>query len=143
MPIELSIPGFSAKKFNELTEQEILALAISSEEEDSGIYAAYANKLRSTYPASAAVFDEMAAEENQHRRRLIDLYQKRFGSFIIPLRRENVSGYYARNPVWLIENLGLERVRNKSTHKAKLTTTPLPRAGPPTPMHSFGILAAA
>ncbi len=114
MPIELSIPGFSAKKrFDELTEQEILALAISSEEEDSGIYAAYANKLRSTYPASAAVFDEMAAEENQHRRRLIDLYQKRFGSFIIPLRRENVSGYYARNPVWLIENLGLDRVRNE------------------------------
>lgn len=76
MPIGLSIPGFSTKKrFDELTEQEILALAISSEEEDGGIYGAYANKLRNSYPASAAVFDDMAAEENEHRRRLIDLYQ--------------------------------------------------------------------
>ncbi len=114
MPIGLSIPGFSTKKrFDELTEQEILALAISSEEEDGGIYGAYANKLRNSYPASAAVFDDMAAEENEHRRRLIDLYQKQFGNFIIPLRRENVSGFYARSPVWLIENLGLDRIRQE------------------------------
>ncbi len=114
MPIGLSLPGFTAKKrFDELTQQEILALAITSEEEDGHIYAAYANKLRGNYPASAAVFDDMAAEENEHRRRLIDLYQKRFGDFILPLRREHVAGFYTRKPVWLIENLGLDRIREE------------------------------
>lgn len=114
MPIGLSLPGFSAKKhFNELTQQEILALAIASEEEDGNIYTAYANKLRSSYPASAAVFDDMSAEENEHRRRLIDLYKKRFGEFILPIRREHVTGFYTRKPVWLIENLGLDRIREE------------------------------
>lgn len=114
MPIGLSLPGFSAKKhFNELTQQEILALAIASEEEDGNIYTAYANKLRSSYPSSAAVFDDMSAEENEHRRRLIDLYKKRFGEFILPIRREHVTGFYTRKPVWLIENLGLDRIREE------------------------------
>lgn len=114
MPFGLSWPGFSAKKqFEQLTEQEILALAISSEEEDGRIYATYANKLRADFPASAAVFDDMASEENEHRRRLIELYKKRFGDFIIPLRRDHVSGFYARKPVWLIENLGLDRMRQE------------------------------
>lgn len=114
MPIGLSLPGFSAKKrFDDLTQQEILALSITSEEEDGQIYAAYANKLRANYPASAAVFDDMSAEENEHRRRLIDLYKKRFGDFILPIRREHIAGYYTRKPVWLIENLGLNRIREE------------------------------
>lgn len=114
MPIGLSWQGFSARKrFEDLSQQEILALAISSEEEDGRIYAAYANKLRAEYPASAAVFDDMAAEENEHRRRLIELYQKRFGDFIVPIRREHVAGFYDRKPVWLIENLGLDRMRQE------------------------------
>lgn len=114
MPFRLSLPGFSGKKrFEDLTQQEILALAISSEEEDGRIYATYANRLRSDYPSSAAVFDDMAAEENEHRRRLIDLYKNRFGDFIIPLRRDHVTGFYSRKPVWLIENLGLDRMRQE------------------------------
>lgn len=110
-----SIPGFGSKRrFDDLSEQEILALAISSEEEDARIYRAYAAKLAAAYPRSAAVFEGMAATEDEHRRRLIEAYQRRFGDFIIPIRREHVAGYIARNPVWLVENLGLDRVREEA-----------------------------
>jgi rubrerythrin len=102
------------RRFSDLTEKEVLALAIASEEEDGRIYAAYAASLRATYPASAAVFDGMAEEENQHRQRLIEAYRRRFGEVIVPIRRENVAGYYTRRPVWLVENLGLDRIRDEA-----------------------------
>lgn len=102
------------RRFSDLTEQEILALAISSEEDDAQIYRLYAERLRGEYPGSAAIFDGMAKEEDEHRRRLIDLHQKRFGNVIPLLRREHVSGFYARRPVWLIENLGIERMRDEA-----------------------------
>jgi len=106
------IPGFSyRKRFADLSEQDVLALAISSEEDDGRIYRSYGDMLRADYPASAAVFDGMAAEEDQHRVRLIDLHVARFGQVIPLIRREHVAGFYARNPVWLTENLGLERIR--------------------------------
>jgi rubrerythrin len=75
----------------------------------------YAEILRAEFPKSAAIFEGMAAEEDQHRQRLIDLHQERFGSTIPLIRREHVSGYYARRPVWLIENLGLDRIRAEAT----------------------------
>ena len=106
------IPGVATRRrFSDLSEQEVLALAISSEEDDARIYRTYGEKLRESFPASAAVFDGMAEEEDEHRRQLISLHQKRFGNVIPLIRREHVSGYYARRPVWLIENLGLERIR--------------------------------
>lgn len=109
------IPGISSRKrFSDLTEQEILALAISSEEDDARIYRQYGERLREEFPGSAAVFDEMAEEENEHRRRLIELHQQRFGDVIPLIRREHVSGYYARKPVWLVENLGLDRMREEA-----------------------------
>jgi len=101
------------KRFRDLSEQEVLALAISSEEDDARIYRGYADRLRADYPASAAVFDGMAAEEDAHRARLIDLHRDRFGDTIPLIRREHVSGYYARRPVWLIENLTLDRIRSE------------------------------
>jgi rubrerythrin len=107
----LSVFGAGKRRFRDLSEKEILALAISSEEEDGRIYSAYASTLRSQYPGTAAVFDGMAAEESEHRRRLIDAYQRRFGDFIIPLRREHVADFYTRRPLWLVENLGLDRIR--------------------------------
>ena len=103
--------NLARKRFRDLDEQEILALAISSEEDDAQIYRGYAESLRADYPASAAVFDGMAAEEDTHRQRLIDLHSARFGSVIPLIRREHVSGFYARRPVWLTHNLGLERIR--------------------------------
>jgi rubrerythrin len=110
----VSLPTFAEKRqFDSLTEQEILALAISSEEEDGRIYTTYAAKLRGSYPASAAVFDGMAAEEDGHRRSLIELYRRRFGDVIIPIRREHVRDFYSRRPIWLIENLSLDRIRQE------------------------------
>ena len=99
------------KRFSDLSEQEIIALAISSEEDDGRIYRGYAESLRAGYPASAAMFDGMAAEEDQHRARLIALHEARFGPTIPLIRREHVAGYYHRRPVWLMQNLGLERIR--------------------------------
>jgi erythrin-vacuolar iron transport family protein len=110
-----SVSFAQKKRFRDLSEQEILAIAISSEEEDAAIYTAYAAKLRAEYPASAAVFEGMAAEEGEHRHALLAAYQKRFGDFVIPLRREHVADFYTRSPVWLVENLGLDRIRHETT----------------------------
>lgn len=108
------IPGLSnRRRFADLTEQEVLALAISNEEDDGRIYRTYAERLRADYPASAALFDGMAAEEDTHRQRLIDLHSARFGPVIPLIRREHVAGAYARRPVWLTENLGLDRIRGE------------------------------
>lgn len=109
------IPGFaSRRRFSDLSEQDILALAISSEEDDARIYRTYAENLREDFPASAAIFEGMASEEDEHRRRLIDLHTSRFGDHIPLIRREHVSGFYARRPVWLVENLGLDRMREEA-----------------------------
>lgn len=106
------IPGLSTRRrFADLSEQEILALAISSEEDDARIYRSYGERLRAEFPASAAVFDGMAAEEDQHRQRLIDLHRTRFGEVIPLIRREHVAGHYARKPVWLTQNLSLDTIR--------------------------------
>jgi rubrerythrin len=99
------------RHFNDLSEQEVLALAISSEEDDGRIYRTYAERLRAEYPDTAAMFDGMADEEDVHRRRLIARHEERFGKVIPLIRREHVAGYYARRPVWLVENLGIERIR--------------------------------
>lgn len=109
------IPGFSSRRrFSDLTEQEVLALAISSEEDDAQIYRMYAEYLRADYPNSASMFDGMAAEEDEHRRRLIQLHKQRFGDVIPLLRREHVAGFYSRRPVWLMKNLGIERIRDEA-----------------------------
>ena len=114
------IPGFSSRRrFSDLTEQEILALAISSEEDDARIYRMYAERLRTDFPASASIFDGMAAEEDEHRHRLIDEHTRRFGSVIPLIRREHVSGYYARRPIWLVENLGVETMRSEAAAMEK------------------------
>lgn len=110
------IPGFaSRRRFSDLSEAEVLALAISSEEDDGRIYATYAERLRADYPATAAIFDGMAAEENEHRHRLIAAYESRFGRVIPLIRREHVAGFYSRRPVWLIESLGLDRIRQEAS----------------------------
>ena len=110
------IPGLgNRKRFVDLSEQEVLALAISSEEDDSRIYRSYAERLRAEYPASAAVFDGMAEEEDEHRRRLIEAHRVRFGEVIPLIRREHVSGYYARKPTWLAKTLSLEAMRAEAT----------------------------
>lgn len=106
------IPGLSnRRRFSDLTEQEVLALAISSEEDDAQIYRSYAERLRADFAATASVFDGMATEEDGHRQRLIALHQARFGNVIPLIRREHVAGFYARRPVWLAKTLSLDTIR--------------------------------
>lgn len=99
------------RSFKSLSEKEILALAISSEEDDARIYRAYADGLRDDFAASAEIFDRMAEEENLHRQSLIDLFKDRFGESIPLIRREHVRGYYERKPDWLTTPLNLEKTR--------------------------------
>jgi len=110
------LPSFATRRrFADLSEQEILALAISSEEDDARIYRLYAQQLRADYPASAAVFDAMAAEEDGHRQALIDRHAARFGDVIPLIRREHVAGFYARKPFWLMKNLSLDKIRAQAS----------------------------
>ena len=99
------------KRFADLSEQEILALAISNEEEDSRIYRGFAEGLRERYPASAKVFLEMAEEEVRHRTMLFDLYRSKFGDYLPLLRRQDVKGFIQHKPLWLVRPLGLDEVR--------------------------------
>lgn len=101
------------RKFSELSEQEILALAISLEEEDGRIYAEYAHALSDTFPASAKIFSEMAEEEDTHRRWLIELHRQKFGEHIPLMRRQDIKGLIRRQPVWMVRPLGLDRVRQQ------------------------------
>ncbi|MCX7312100.1 MAG: iron exporter MbfA [Hyphomicrobiales bacterium] len=100
------------KRFAELSEQEILALAISSEDEDSRIYRGFAEGLREPFPASAKVFDEMAEEEVRHRTMLFDMYREKFGEYLPLIRRQDVKGFiHHSTPLWLMRPLGLDEVR--------------------------------
>lgn len=101
------------KNFKDLTEQEILALAISLEEEDERVYSDFAEGLRDTYPATAKMFDEMRAEESGHRQSLIDIYRSRFGDHIPLIRRQDVKGFIERRPIWLVRPLGINSVRKQ------------------------------
>lgn len=103
-----------AKNFKDLSEQEILALAISLEETDGRIYGDFAEGLQQTFPATAAVFRSMQAEENEHRRSLIEQHRARFGEHIPLIRREDVRGFVARRPVWLTRPLGINVVRKQA-----------------------------
>jgi erythrin-vacuolar iron transport family protein len=110
------IPGVAHRRqFKNLSEQEILALAISSEEDDARIYRWYAERLRVDYPATARALEGMATEEDSHRATLIEAHRRRFGEAIPLLRREHVAGFYDRRPVWLIHNLGIDRIRQEVT----------------------------
>ncbi|MDB5358332.1 MAG: Rubrerythrin [Phycisphaerales bacterium] len=99
------------RSFDSLTEQEILALAITSEEEDSRIYGDFAEGLKADYPATAELFRGMQQEETEHRRRLYERYREKFGEHIPLIRRQDVRGFVSRRPVWLVKPLGLDTVR--------------------------------
>src|ERR1700732_239310 len=102
------------KNFADLTEREVLAVAISSEEEDSRIYMTFAEDLAERYPESAKLFEEMAEEEKGHRHMLLEMYEKRFGTNLPPIRRDNVKGFLRRRPIWLTKNLSLDTLRKEA-----------------------------
>ncbi len=101
------------RPFSSLSEREILSLAVAAEEEDGRIYSEFATRLAEKYPGSAAVFEGMAAEEDEHRRRLLDLYVEKYGPRLVPIRREHVSGFLPRKPLWLMKTLTLDAVRQQ------------------------------
>src|SRR3974390_1241655 len=104
-----------AKSFKQLSEREILALAITLEEEDGRTYGDMADALAKDYPASAKVFEAMIVEEAEHRRRLTELYRSRFGEHIIMIRRKYFKGVVKRRPVWMIKKLSLNHVRKEAS----------------------------
>ncbi len=99
------------KRFKDLSEKEILAVAIGAEEEDGRIYGEFADALRASYPASADMFEEMRAEEIEHRDRLLATFRQRFGDHIPPIRRENVQGFLKRRPLWMVRPLRVNAAR--------------------------------
>src|SRR5260221_401245 len=99
------------KKFKDLSEREILALAIQNEEEDGRIFGEFADQLRESYPATARMFEEMREEEAAHRDRLYATFRERFGDHIPLLRREDVKGFLKRRPLWLVQPFGVEAAR--------------------------------
>ncbi|WP_291852304.1 iron exporter MbfA [Bradyrhizobium sp.] len=102
------------KNFADLSEREVLAVAIAAEEEDSRIYMSFAEDLAVRYPESAKVFEEMAEEERGHRHMLLELYERRFGKNLPPIRRDNVKGFLRRRPLWLTKNLSLDTIRKEA-----------------------------
>lgn len=102
------------KQFAQLSDREILALAISLEEERARIYCDYADSLKENYPASAQVFSEMAEEDNDHRKQLIALYREKFGEYIPLIRPQNVRGFASYRPFWLTRLLGLNAIRKQA-----------------------------
>ncbi len=103
------------KKFEDLTEREVLALAIALEEEDERVYSDFAEGLRQDYPATASMFDGMREEESGHRRRLLELFQKKFGEHIPLIRRQDVRGFVERPALWLVRPLRIEAVRKEAS----------------------------
>jgi len=103
-----------ARKFKELSEREILALAIALEEEDGRVYADFADGLRETYPATAKLFEDMREEESGHRSALIETYRARFGEHIPLMRRQDVKGFVQRRPFWLTRPLKIAEVRKQA-----------------------------
>src|SRR6516225_6366981 len=101
----------SAKSFADLNEQEVLALAVSNEDEDNRIYRSFADGLRGSYPDTAAMYDKMAEEEIGHRDMLLELHRRKFGEFLPLIRRQDVKGFLKRRPLWLNRPLGLDAVR--------------------------------
>jgi len=99
------------KRFADLNEQEILALAISNEDEDNRIYRSFADRLRAGYPDTAEMYDKMALEEINHRDMLLELHRKKFGDFLPLIRRQDVRGFVARRPIWLNRTLSIEATR--------------------------------
>jgi rubrerythrin len=100
------------KRFSELSEQEVLALAITNEDEDSRIYRGFAEGLRQEFPSSAKIFDEMAEEEVTHRTKLFDLYREKFGDYLPLIRRQDVRGFIPqKSSLWLMRPLALDDVR--------------------------------
>jgi erythrin-vacuolar iron transport family protein len=102
-----------AKRLSDLTEPELMALAISLEEEDGRIYGDFAERFRESYPSTADILAKMQKEESGHRQQLIDAYRARFGEHIPLVQRSDVKGLLRNRPVWLMKTLTVAQVRRQ------------------------------
>lgn len=126
----MAFAGGSRRSLSDLTDREVLALAIQSEEEDGRVYRDFAEGMKDSFPASARVFMDMAAEENGHRRALLDLFRERFGDHIPLVRREDVKGFIKRRPVWMTKAFDIGTVRHQAeTMEAETRTFYMRAAG--------------
>ena len=112
--VSLAFGAAQQRSLSDLTDREVLALAIQSEEEDGRIYREFADGLKARFPASATVFTDMAEEESSHRRALLDLFKQRFGTHIPLVRREDVKGFIKRRPVWMTKAFDIDAVRHQA-----------------------------
>ncbi|NGP16943.1 ferritin-like domain-containing protein [Devosia aurantiaca] len=101
------------REFATLSDREILSLAIAAEEEDGRLYSELAARLGDAFPQCVALFEGMAAAEDEQRRRLLDLYVNRFGRRLVPIRREHVRGFLPRKSIWLMQDFGLDRAKQE------------------------------
>jgi rubrerythrin len=99
------------RSFKQLTPAEVLALAISLEEEDARILQEFARLLRPNYPKAAAELDEMRVEEDGHRHRLVELFRRKYGEEIPLLHRDDVKGFVRRDPISSIQPWNVARIR--------------------------------
>jgi rubrerythrin len=102
-----------SRLFTDLEERDVLALAISFEEEDSRIYRDYAERMKEKYPETASILQSMSEVELSHHRRLIEVFQGRFGDHVPYFRRQDVKGFIKRKPIWLNIHLKPKRVRQE------------------------------
>ena len=108
------LPFSPQRSFSDLSDREVLALAIQNEEEDARIYRDFVERLRDDFPTSAKIFEEMADEENGHRQMLIDLYRQRFGEHIPLIRRDDIRGFIRRPPVWMSATFDIDAMRERA-----------------------------
>ena len=108
------LPFSPQRSFSDLSDREVLALAIQNEEEDGRLYRDFVERLRDDFPASAKIFADMAEEENGHRQMLFNLYRERFGEHIPLIRREDIRGFIRRPPVWMSETFDIEAMRQRA-----------------------------
>ena len=108
------LPFSPQRSFSDLSDREVLALAIQNEEEDARLYRDFVERLRDDFPASAKIFAEMADEENGHRQMLFELYRGRFGEHIPLIRREDIRGFIRRKPVWMSGTFDIDAMRQRA-----------------------------
>jgi rubrerythrin len=101
------------RRFKDLTSPEVLALAISLEEEDARLLQEYARQMRRDFPAVASKLDAMRKEEDGHRHRLIELFQRKYGEEIPFIEREDVHGFVQRQSTFSLRPLGPAEIRKR------------------------------
>jgi rubrerythrin len=101
------------RDFSDLAAPEILALAISLEEEDARLLQEFARRLRPNFPKAASELDAMREEEETHRHVLIEMFRKKYGEEIPLIRRQDVRGFIRRDPLSALRQGNVDQIRRR------------------------------